>query len=114
MTRRIVYRHEPLITAAEGEIVIQCRQCKKDFIHERQRGRVPVRCPECRETNPVEPKPERNLDPEVVCAAYKARIAELKEEYGGDIFAVPRAKIAKAQEELRRAWCEAYGKPWDR
>lgn len=50
-----------------------------------------------------------NLDPKVVEAEYRQQIAALVKEYG-DIQRVPPADIDKAQEQLRRKWCEVMGR----
>lgn len=101
---------------ADKEMTLTCIECDGTFIYERQRGAQPVRCPECRNGPKrdvaLEVANSRNAD--VVEAPYRERIAELLDKFGGpkrSIFLVPTDLLQAAQEDLRKAWCIAYGKP---
>jgi DNA-directed RNA polymerase subunit RPC12/RpoP len=109
------------LTRTLVELTITCRDCNKDFVWERK-GRQPVRCPECRAVDPTGQKAKEqkiariHFVPEQIEIAFRKEVDALVAEYGGpkhDIWLVPVALMHEAQANLRKAWCEAYGKNVD-
>lgn len=107
--RRVVARPQE----EEREVTLVCSSCETQFVHERRKGRLPAKCPECRE-KPIERAVVVTADNVIdVERNYREHIEALKTQFGGpnrDLNFVPPQYIHTAREMLRRDWCAVYGR----